>query len=318
VTQLVRTLLFAAFWLLGAGTVASAEPAQQAATATPVPPPSSSGTQVPCVNTRSGVQIILGNPQPGDTLLSGSQVILQGVAYDPAATSVTGVSSVTAFLGDRTSGGISLGAAILGLPNPQAPAGSQFANAGFQLRTISLPSGSGGRSIFIYAQSSVNSAEGVLEVPIFLNAAPTPVRGQVPTAVLPTPAPCTPVPTVAPTNTATPVPAVVAATSTPLPVATPIPPVAPVAPAAPAPVAPVAPIAPAAPAPAAPAPAAAAPAPAAAPATAQTTAPRGGGIPSEVGLAILSLGALVVGGGWALRRRDRRALTAEGDSAARG
>ena len=128
-TQLVRTLLFAAFWLLGAGTVASAEPAQQAATATPTPIPASQGTQVPCVNTRSGVQIILGNPQPGDTLLSGSQVILQGVAYDPAATSVTGVSSVTAFLGDRASGGISLGTAILGLPNPQAAAGSQFANA---------------------------------------------------------------------------------------------------------------------------------------------------------------------------------------------
>jgi hypothetical protein len=305
VTQFLRLVLIAAIWLLGAGagTVASAEPAQQAATSTPTSAPAA--TAIPCVNTRSGVQIILGNPQPGDTLLSGTQVILNGVAFDPAATSVTGISSVTAFLGDRAAGGISLGSAILGLPNPLAPAGSQFANAGFQLRTSSLPSGSGGRSLFIYAQSSVSNAEGVLEVPIFLNAAPTPVRGGVPTPVLPTPQPCTPVPTVAPTST--PAPALVAATSTPVPPATPtplppLPPVAPVAPAAPA--APVPPPAIA--------PVPAAPAPATAPATAQTTAPRGGGIPSELGLAILSVGVLVAGGGWVLRRRDRRAVTREG------
>jgi hypothetical protein len=308
VTQLLRIVLIAAIWLLGAGagTVASAEPAQQAATSTPTSAPAA--TAIPCVNTRSGVQIILENPQPGDTLLSGTQVILNGVAFDPAATSVTGVSSVTAFLGDRAGGGISLGSAILGLPNPLVPAGSQFANAGFQLRTSSLPTGSGGRSLFIYAQSSVSNAEGVLEVPIFLNAAPTPVRGGVPTPVLPTPQPCTPVPTVAPTSTPTPAPAVVAATSTPVPLATPtpLPPLAPVAP-----VAPVAPAVPPPPAPAAPA--AVPPPPAAAPATAQTTAPRGGGIPSELGLAILSVGVLVAGGGWVVRRRDRRAVTGEGD-----
>jgi hypothetical protein len=282
-----------------------------AATATPTPAPTgataaptgATATAIPCVTPPHGIQIVLENPQPGDTLISGTQVVMNGVAYDTTATSGTGVSQVSIYLGSRDAGGTALGNALLGQPNPLASAGSQFANAGFTLRTPTLPAGSGGRSVFVYAKSSSGSNEGVLEVPVYLNVMPTPVKGQIPTPVLPTPAPCTPTPTATATTppTATPVPAVAVAPSTPattLPTTpTPFTVVAPPTVVAVAPVAPVGAVAAGSPVPAA---------GAGAPATAQTTAPNGGGIPSELGLIVLALGAVIVGGGVAMRRRERR------------
>jgi hypothetical protein len=290
----LRILMFASFAALAAG---SASTAFAQATATPAPAAPN------CVVSQVGIHLELENPQPGDTLLTGTQVVLNGIAFDNGATSGSGISSVTAYLGARDAGGMFLGTAQLGQPNPQAPAGSQFANAGFTLRTPAMPTGSGGRSIFVYAKSLVGNAEATLEVPIYLNVAPTPVKGQVPTAVIPTPPACTPTPTatVVPTATATPIPPFVAATLPPTATRAATPTLAAAATAAPPTVAPPA-EAPAA----APPPAAAAPAPAAAaPATAQT-APRGGGIPSEIGLLALAIGTAIVGGGLALRRRERR------------
>ena len=297
------TSLFLVLAFLCSASVAAADTLAQAATATPTPRPSGpTATAVPCVIPKTGVIIVLANPQPYDTLISGTQVVMTGVAYDTRATSGSGISQVTAYLGARDAGGTSLGTALLGQSNPLFPSGSQYANAGFTLRTPSLPQGSGSRSIFVYAKSSVDSSEGTLEVPIYLNTAPTPVRGQIPTAVLPTPPPCTPTPAPTPTSppTSTPVPAQAVATSTPLPTvpATPTP----LAVVPPAPVPPAAPAAPAVTAPS-PAPAGAG---APAPAAAQTVAPRGGGVPSELGLIVLAVGSVIVGGGIALRRRERR------------
>ena len=287
----LRILMFASVAALAAGSTTSAF-AQ--ATATPAP---ASG----CVTTPIGIHLELENPQPGDTLLTGTQVVLNGIAFDSGSTSGSGISSVTAYLGARDAGGLFLGTAQLGQPNPKAAPGSQFANAGFTLRTPPMPSGNGGRSIFVYAKSLVGNAEASLEVPIFLNVAPTPVKGQVPTPVVPTPPPCTPTPTATsiPTATATPIPQLVPATLPPT--ATRAATLAPVATTAPPPAAP-----PAEPPAAAPPAAAATPSTAAAPATAQTTAPRGGGIPSELGLVVLAIGTVVVSGGLALRRRERR------------
>jgi hypothetical protein len=285
--------------LVGIGNVASAEPAQQtAATATPVA----------CVATRAGLQIVLENPQPFDTLLSGTIITINGIAFDTTAPTGSGVSAVSVYLGDRDAGGPALGVALLGQPNQQAGAGTQFANAGFTLMTTTLPAGSGSRTIFVYARSSVNNAEAVLQVPVYLNTAPTPVKGQVPTAVLAPPPACTPTP--APTATAVPAPTSPPAAD----VVVPLPPTPAIALlVTPTPFPTLAPLP--APAAAAPAPAAAAaprtvasvvPAPVA-PVAAQATAPRGGGIPSELGLLILGAGALVAGGGLALRRRQRGA-----------
>ena len=310
----VATLFIVAFALLGIGTSASAAPADQAATATPAPAATAASvaTAVPCVNATQGVQLVLSNPQPGDTLFTGNAVNMSGIAYDPASTSGSGIASVSVYLGDRDAGGLALGTALLGQPNPQASGNSQFATAGFTLRTPALPAGSGGRTIFVYARSAITNLEAILQVPVFLNAAPTPVKGLVPTAVLPPPPACTPTPLPTATPTATSVPAVAAPPAAPTAVRPPAPvPTLALAAAAPAPAAPAPAPAAAAPPPAAPAPAAA---PATAPATAQTTAPRGGGIPSEVGLALLAAGALVLGGGMALRRRQRRPAAEEGVS----
>jgi hypothetical protein len=252
------------------------------------------------VSQAPGVVINIFTPNPGDVLTAGSNVVVSGIAYDSTAASGTGVDRVSVYFGDRDKGGLFWGDAVRGLPNPQAGSGP-LSTAGFSLRSPTIPAGSGGRDIFVYAHSSETNREGVASVPVFLGAAPTPVRGQVPTPVLPPPPACTPtpVPTAVPTSTPTPLPptptsppVVVAATATPPPASS-LPPI----PAAPLPAAPAA---------AAPAPAAAAPAPAAvAPATA-TTAPRGGGMPREVGLLLLGIGAVVVGGGYGLRRRERR------------
>ena len=231
-------------------------------------------TAVPCVTAPRGVQIRLDNPSPGDVLQSGTPVVISGIAYDPAATGVPGISSVSVFLGDRDAGGTSLGNASIGQTVPGVPTGSALSTAGFSLRTSAIPQGNGARDLVVYAKSSVSNSEGVLSVPIYLNAAPTPVRGQVPTPVLTPPPACTPTPV--PTNTATVTPTALPPTATPVPTvavvstSTPVPPA--VLPPAPIPAAP----APAAPAPAAPAPAAPAPAPVAT----QPTAPRGGGIPA--------------------------------------
>ena len=266
------------------------------ATATPTSSAAPTATAIPCSTAPAGVVVVLENPAPGDTLLSGTQVVMNGIAYDSRSTSGPGIASVTIYLGARDAGGLSLGTATLGQPNPAVAAGSPLATAGFTLRSSVLPAGSGSRTLFVYARALQDNTEGVLEVPIFLNSAPTPVRGQVPTAVLATPVPCTPTPAL--TNTPpppanTPVPAatntpVAAATPTPIRVAAPLPPAS----AAPAP-APTVP-------PAAQAPTAAAVA--VAPATAQP-APRGGGIPSEVGLVIVAVGAAIAGGALTLRRR---------------
>jgi hypothetical protein len=293
----ILTFAFVAVLAVGSTTTVFAQ-----ATGTPTAAPAApAATPANCVISPIGIHLELENPQPGDTLLTGTQVVMNGIAFDNGSTSGAGISSVTAYLGARDAGGLFLGNAQLGQPNPNASAGSQFANAGFTLRTPALPSGNGGRSIFTYAKSTVGNAEAVLETPVFLNVAPTPVKGQVPTPVVPTPPACTPTPTATPvpTATVTPVPPFVPATlpptatraATPTSLATTPPP-----PAAP----------PAEPPAAAPPPAAEAPPAAAAPATTQTTAPRGGGIPSEIGLLVLALGTAVVGGGLALRRRERR------------
>jgi hypothetical protein len=244
--------------------------------------------------------VIVENPSPGDVLNTGSSVVINGVAFDTRSTSGPGIANVSAYLGNRDTGGVFLGNATLGQPNPLVSSGSQFADAGFTLRSSTLPSGSGGRSLFVYAKSAVDGSEAIAEIPIFLNAAPTPVKGQVPTPVLPTPAPCTPTPT--PTATTAPAPAAaapVAAAATPTPTTPSVPPPTPFSltqPLAPAPTLP--------PVVSAPAPAAAVPTPVAI-APVATTAPRGGGIPSELGFILLGLGAAVVTGGLALRRREQ-------------
>ena len=108
------TSLFLVLAFLSGAGVAAADTLAQAATATPTPRPSGpTPTAIPCVVPKVGVQIILENPQPYDTLISGTQVVMNGVAYDTGATSGSGVSQVSLYLGSRDAGGMALGNALL-------------------------------------------------------------------------------------------------------------------------------------------------------------------------------------------------------------
>lgn len=285
--------------VLTGGLVSSASLAfAQAATPTRVAAPSCSTSQ--------SIQLLVENPSPGDLLVPGNNLVINGVAFDLSATQGSGIDRVSAYLGNRDAGGVFLGNAVLGQANPLAPSGSQFATAGFSLRSGTLPAGSGARDLFVYAHSSASDKEGSADVPVFLGAVPTPVKGQVPTAVLPTAVPCTPTPVPVATSTPTspplapsaPLPTVVPAV---LPTLAPIPTLPPLAPAVP-------PMPAATPTPR--------PVTATAPASASAsaTAPRGGGIPAELGVGILALGAVLVSSGLAWRRRERGASTTHSES----
>jgi hypothetical protein len=110
------------------------------------------------------------NPVANDYLRRGRHVIT-GIAYDPTATTGTGVDQVTVFLGDRDGGGNTwyvpggyLGSATLGQANIKGAANAQFAKAGWSLKTKSLRKGS--YTLYVYARSSVTGRESVTQVPI--------------------------------------------------------------------------------------------------------------------------------------------------------
>lgn len=94
----------------------------------------------------------LANPNPGDTVGSGANVI-SGVAFDPSSTTGSGIDRISFFLGDRNQGGID----ILDI----TPTSNQFTT------TLTLPTSHlGFQTLFVYAHSSVTGAETSLAVPI--------------------------------------------------------------------------------------------------------------------------------------------------------
>lgn len=111
-----------------------------------------------------GPYVAVSNPTAGDNLAVGG-LDMQGKAFDPSASSEqgTGIDRVQIFLEDRDRGGLHLADARLGLPNPAAAPGSQFALAGWGA-VINLPGGS--HTIFVYARSWVTTKESVIQVPV--------------------------------------------------------------------------------------------------------------------------------------------------------
>jgi hypothetical protein len=124
----------------------------------------------------------LANPSPGDLLPTGN-IMISGIAFDPAATDGSGISRVDVFLGQRDAGGVLLGSAV--------PA----VNGGPTSRTFTikanLPDGTnGGRDFVAYAISGVDGQQTSVTIPVFVGAAPTPtpvVAGN----TAPTPVPLT-------------------------------------------------------------------------------------------------------------------------------
>ena len=106
--------------------------------------------------TQPGPSLVLsvGNPQPGDLLPRGKYV-MQGVAFDRAANSGSGVDRVSVFVDNRDSGGQLVGEGVLGQP----------VATGFTV-TADLSRLGGGHTLFVYARSSVSGREAVVSFPI--------------------------------------------------------------------------------------------------------------------------------------------------------
>jgi hypothetical protein len=121
--------------------------------------------------------LVLSNPSAGDLLNSGT-VIIQGVAYDPAASSGAGIDKVDIYLGDRDTGGLLLGSAIPGETiNPLVTeSGSRLAQSAFSVRADVPSNMSGVHVLFAYAHSSITGKDSIVWVPVNVGtpASPTP------------------------------------------------------------------------------------------------------------------------------------------------
>jgi hypothetical protein len=84
---------------------------------------------------------------------------MQGVAFDRAASSGTGVDRVSVFVDDRDAGGQLVGDATLGKPG----------DTGFTV-TADLSRMAGSHTLFVYARSSVSGRETVVKFPIVIGS----------------------------------------------------------------------------------------------------------------------------------------------------
>jgi hypothetical protein len=107
----------------------------------------------------------LGNPSDG-SVLSNGDVIVEGLAFDPAASMGSGIDSVQLFIGSRDSGGIMVGSGVPGAN------GATDARA-FSVKASIPSSVSGGHDFVAYARSALTGEETVVSVPVFVGAAPT-------------------------------------------------------------------------------------------------------------------------------------------------
>jgi hypothetical protein len=122
---------------------------------------------LPISPTLAGPVLELANPAAG-TILTTGDVVVEGVAYDPAATDGSGIDRVELFLDTRESGGLSLGSAVPGEGDVLSPRAFRI--------TADIPTTTnGGHSIVAYARSAVTGKEAVITVrDVFFGAAPTP------------------------------------------------------------------------------------------------------------------------------------------------
>jgi hypothetical protein len=127
------------------------------------------------VATSQGPLLVLSNPGAGDLLNAGT-VVIEGIAYDPAATSGAGVDTVDLFLGDRNAGGLFLGSAVPGASiNPLVTEpGSRLAQTGFAIRAEVPSTVSGSNTLFGYAHSSVTNKESIVSIPVNVGTPPSP------------------------------------------------------------------------------------------------------------------------------------------------
>lgn len=122
----------------------------------------------------AGPVIELANPSAGDVLPVGDYVVT-GTAYDPLATTGSGISHVDLFLGHRESGGTFLGSAVPGQDRiANVSPDTRLGETGFQF-TVTLPQAFTGRNDLVaYAYSSVTDQVMAEQFPVYIGVAPTP------------------------------------------------------------------------------------------------------------------------------------------------
>ena len=106
----------------------------------------------------SGASIVLdvANPSPGDTIHVGG-INIEGMAWDKAAQSGTGIDRIEIFLDDRDSGGTMLTQA-------------SFGTNSMWHALVSLPSNQTGlHTLSFYAHSSVTGKEWLVSVPVTID-----------------------------------------------------------------------------------------------------------------------------------------------------
>jgi hypothetical protein len=94
------------------------------------------------------------NPNAGDTLKIGG-LMVQGVAYDKAATQGSGVDRIAVFLDDPNAGGMPLGQVVLPFT------GNNWTT------TVIVPSNKvGSHRLFFDAHSSGSGADAIVSIPV--------------------------------------------------------------------------------------------------------------------------------------------------------
>ena len=136
--------------------------------------PAGAQTTTAAVATASCPVLSVGNPSAGNTIQQGDYVV-SGEAWDPAASSGSGIARVDMFLGPRDEGGTFLASAVPGLGN----------NPRAYSVTVNIPTVNEGNTFAAYAISAVTGQETAVLVPIFIG---TPTRS---VGATPTPLPTT-------------------------------------------------------------------------------------------------------------------------------
>jgi hypothetical protein len=113
------------------------------AVAPPAPPPP---PPIPALD--------VGNPHPNERI--PARLNMQGTAFDPLASSGSGIDRVQVFLEDREKGGVHVADAALGGPITN----------GWQV-VVNLPPGP--HNLFVYARSAITGEEGVAVIPVVVS-----------------------------------------------------------------------------------------------------------------------------------------------------
>jgi hypothetical protein len=113
-----------------------------------------------------GPTLVVENPNPGDMLTLG-KLEMQGVAFDPVATTGSGVDRVSVFLDNRDEGGMFLGDATLAAPS----------SVGWTLLTPVLKGTGDGHTLFVYARSAVTGEETIIKIPVTIGDTVHPTGG---------------------------------------------------------------------------------------------------------------------------------------------